>query len=778
MPPTPQSVQPHVGGAGGSGSSDALLFAGLERLRTEKAELEGVVAQKDTEIHRLHSTLTDLRTKTTNVKSRFAGLSKFVEGLGRDHDEMKREQAAWVERVRGVKSDVQDWGNAIRDAMRGVEECGEGVTEKRELIAFVKDLEGQLSNSQLHRNNLLEQCSHNAGLLAEERDRVQSLEADLRRESTARISLMEKFEEQSRTLVEEAMKKSGEGVEGKIAEVLKAMEGVIDKVTNVIEEEGKKKKIDRESEEPAFVERIRSGFRDEIESLTSSFSKLHDDARAVHEKRAQELSATIEALRGGKHDLLKALTEKDAEIRRMEEQVKASEEKMRNEREKSEMEKKERATKEEVLKQRLSTIEKDLRDRIDAKPSAEQVESHNVVRQLRAESDAIKAELETVKDKARKEVEEAKKAVGEKMAELVDVQGKIQAMKDSSNAGREELATLKADMEKFKAQCQQQFDAKLAEHERSARKVKEADAAQHQNLIKAKDNKISRLEKELTELKARRVVEAESSERIEQMETELEELIGRSAKEKGVLEKKASELEKDLASLQSKVESQQSTVSKQREEFMALHTAKSHIEKSAADKVVQLEKEIDLLHKQQLAPSKPSQQVPASPFRNQSKQGGQGAIPRFSHIAQTSSQLSSPDMSFEDVEDDDFVEVKKTSKTKDERDPFREKKRKSQHSSSKHGNSTTPSKDGSMRLSQSWHSGQKGFEVVVNSAEKKRSAESAAHAKPKRRRTSDRLKEEDVPSPVSMVMPPSQQQASRPARSSSTYGRRGSGAKK
>ncbi|KAG5518409.1 hypothetical protein PMAC_002802 [Pneumocystis sp. 'macacae'] len=460
-----------------------LLFSGLEKVRREREELEKELNIKNTELLQTNSQLLSIKQKTKDVKSRFFGFQKFLDGLGRDHNSLHKEIIKWSNEIKSFQTDIIK----SRESLQAIIHQCEVLTHQGRLNSKVHkqlgEVKEELVKQNMYRKSLQEKHFKDATLLAEERDKVRFLEKQLISERKEKDNQYNKFlkeheffERLLQNFYEETQKNENtlkdmftrwsdeiKTLEHKILHEISlnfhAESNIFDPFLKEIQEEWQK-------------------YSKESLSIYSDIKNFHSNIFSSNNKRIEELENSIKqlniAIKEKKYDSAKKTDDFVELIKSFQlemEQLKVHFEKFRIDFEKP-FYLKDNDNNGNYLNKFQDIKEISEKLKISEK-NYEQLSSENI--KLQNIIEGIKQELKVSKDEC--------DSLTNKLKNLGNSNSLF--MNFSNNS-----------------ELKKQYEKEIAEYERRVLKLKETEQAKFDNIIKSKDNKINKLEKEILTLKS------------------------------------------------------------------------------------------------------------------------------------------------------------------------------------------------------------------------------------------------------------------------------------
>ncbi|KTW26943.1 hypothetical protein T552_02432 [Pneumocystis carinii B80] len=456
-----------------------LLFSGLEKIRREREELEKELNIKNAELLHTNSELLSIKQKTKDVKFKFSEFQKFLDGLARDHDSLHKEIIKWSNEIKSFQTDIIK----SRESLQGIiNQCeiftnqGKFNSKVYKKLAEVKE---ELVKQNMYRKNLEEKYSKDAGLLVEERDKVRILENQLINERKEKDNQRNKFLKEQE-IVEKLLQSFHEETQ-KNENILKNMFSLWTNEARTIEHNILHEISLNLRVGPNILDPFQKIIQENLEKYSKECLSVYSEIKSFHsnifsfnkriedfEKGFKETNILIKDK--GKHGYIEKIKDFIELIQPFRLEI-------------------------EELKLQLGNYEKNFKKQLYLN------ESHSD-KLLNVQKVSEKLEI------AEKNYEQTSNENVMLKNILEDMKRELKSTKDESDFLKNKLRNLESsnslflDSTKNIEDLKKQYEKEIAEHERRSLKLKETEQAKFDNIIKSKDNKINKLEKEVSILKS------------------------------------------------------------------------------------------------------------------------------------------------------------------------------------------------------------------------------------------------------------------------------------
>ncbi|KTW31919.1 uncharacterized protein T551_01180 [Pneumocystis jirovecii RU7] len=446
-----------------------LLFSGLE---------------KNAELLHTNSQLLSIKQKTKDVKSKFFGFQKFLDGLGRDHNSLHKEIIKWSNEIKSFQTDIIK----SRESLQGIIHQCEVLTRQGKLNSKVHkqlgEVKEELVKQNMYRKSLQEKNFKDATLLAEERDKVRFLENQLISERKEKDNQYNKFlkeheffERLLQNFYEETQKNENtlKNIFTRWSDEVKTMEH------NILHEISLNFHAGSNIFDP-FLKEIREKWQKyskESLSIYSDIKNFHSNILSSNNKRIEDLENNIKQA----NIIIKEKEEYES-VKKTDDFVQLAKSfqleieglKIHLEKFKTDFEKpfhlNNNNNNENYLDkfQNIKEISEKLKitEKNHEQLSNENIKLQNIIKDMKQELKVSKDECDSLKSK------------------MINLENSNSLFMDLSNNN----------------ELKKQYEKEIADYERRVLKLKETEQAKFDNIIKSKDNKINKLEKEILLLKS------------------------------------------------------------------------------------------------------------------------------------------------------------------------------------------------------------------------------------------------------------------------------------
>ncbi|KAG5438278.1 hypothetical protein PCANB_002765 [Pneumocystis canis] len=461
-----------------------LLFSGLEKIRREREELERELNIKNAELSRTNSELLSIKQKTKDIKSRFFGFQKYLDGLGRDHNSLHKEIIKWSNEIKSFQTDIIK----SRESLQGIIHQCDVLTHQGKLNSKVHkqlgEVKEELVKQNMYAKSLQEKYSKDAVLLVEERNKVRFLENQLANERKEKdeqcnrfLKEQEVFEKLLQDFHEETQKSENtlKNMFSLWSNEVKTMEHRILHEISFNFQAGPNVFTPLLKE----IQEKWGEYSKESLSIYSDIKNFHSSILSFKNKRIEDLEKELKQANTlieekGKHEYIKKMDDFAQLIKPL--CLEIEDLKLQLENSKTDFKKslylKNHDTNNENCLRKSSNIKEICEVKITEKKhehiSDENIKLQNILKDIKQELKLSKDECDSLKSK------------------LKNLENSNSLFIDSVN----------------NIELKKQYEKEIAEHERRALKLKETEQAKFDNIIKSKDNKINKLEKEISALKS------------------------------------------------------------------------------------------------------------------------------------------------------------------------------------------------------------------------------------------------------------------------------------
>ncbi|EMR09476.1 hypothetical protein PNEG_02063 [Pneumocystis murina B123] len=457
----------------------SLLFSGLEKIRREREELEKELNIKNAELLHTNSELLSIKQKTKDIKFKFSEFQKFLDGLARDHNSLHKEIIKWSNEIKLFQTDIIK----SRESLQGIINQCEILTNQgkfnSKLHRKLAEVKEELVKQNMYRKNLQEKYSKDADLLAEERDKVRILENQLINEREEKDNQRNKFLKEQE-IVEKLFQSFHEETQ-KNENILKNMFSLWTNEARAIEHNILHEISLNFQVGPNILDPFRKIIQENLEKYSKEYLSVYSDIKSFHsnilsfnkrienfEKGLKETNILIKDKEkhnyiGKIKDFIELIQPFRLEIEELKLQLGNYETNFKKE-----------LYLNESHSDKFLNIQKISEKLKISEKNYEQVSNENIM--LKNILEDMKRELKSTKD------------------ECDFLKNKLRNL-ESSNS-------LFLDSAKNIEDLKKQYEKQIAEHERRSLKLKETEQAKFDNIIKSKDNKINKLEKEVSILKS------------------------------------------------------------------------------------------------------------------------------------------------------------------------------------------------------------------------------------------------------------------------------------
>ncbi|KAG4304305.1 hypothetical protein PORY_002280 [Pneumocystis oryctolagi] len=474
-----KSNQKKTNGSDQSNGGVGLLFSGLEKIRREREELERELNIKNAELLRTNSQLLSIKQKTKDIKFKFFGFQKFLDGLGRDHNSLHKEIIKWSNEIKSFQADIIK----SRESLQGIIHHCEVLTHQGKLNSKVHkqlgEVKEELVKQNMYRKNLQEKYSKDASLLAEERDKVRFLEDQLMNERkeknnqySAFLKKQEVFEKLLQSFYEETQKNEKE-----LKNMLTLWPNEVKTIENKILYEIASNFQEGTNILNPFLREVQEKWEKYSKESLSFYSdiKSFSNTLSLNNKRIENLENEIKQTNIKEKETYECLKKTDDFVQLIKSlQLEINELKTQLEKSKIDFEKRSFFSENnENCPNKFQDV-KEVSEKLKiAEKNYEKISSENV--KLQNTLKDITQELVVSRD------------------ECNSLKNRIKSLENSNSLHMDFVNN--DDLKK-------QYEKEIAEHERRVLKLKETEQAKFDNIIKSKDNKINKLEKEILILKS------------------------------------------------------------------------------------------------------------------------------------------------------------------------------------------------------------------------------------------------------------------------------------
>ncbi|OLL25810.1 hypothetical protein NEOLI_000532 [Neolecta irregularis DAH-3] len=565
-----------------SSTPEATIWSSMNQLRQSRFDLETKLQLKEKELEISQKELENVKSVSQDLKKKFLDLRKFMNGLGADYGTLWTDLRSWSHQVTSLSTDYAAWKAGSQQLYATIE----GKTSHLDIEKcknLIKDLDKQLAQCEMTRQSLKQRCENDAGLLAEERDRVVSLEAELVSERHRSQSLQNTLNNERDATVNELKHRVNAIINEERCFMTKSLAVFFEKF-----------KSSEHSELRTLIEQCNSRATNSWNKLASNFmsvcakEKQHLQERTTTlEDQINSLNIKIERLESNafaNSETIEAQKQNITELTTLKNQAKSAEIELRNE-----LAAKDNTIQELVGKQNSAQTQQQETQASLAYLESKMVESNCLVdtkkkeleeaqqeisrlntemKHLQRSSDQVTLELQSLHDthiqtQARvKGSEQEIENLKSNSIQLGGISEEYEKLKPECDNLRKELEHHLSQKESLEAQLKKSFEEQQVIYEKQAAKLKQNEAAKYHNEIKVKDQKIIKLEQDLLTLKTlnaekaidtlkeemflKQYVEGYKSENAE-LKTRLEDLIKSNSTTAALL---AKNIEEDNAQLE------------------------------------------------------------------------------------------------------------------------------------------------------------------------------------------------------------------------------------